>query len=100
MVCAMCPTFYILGFAITLRHLAVIPHKSPFKVKVLVQNDMVIILICAIGAFSVAGHIASPLSAGLFSKAIMQSVPIMLPYRTLPSATKLGTEFARVVCSY
>jgi carboxylesterase type B len=45
------------------------------------------------GAFCVMGHIVSPLSAGLFHKSIVQSIPLMLPYRTISSASTLGEHF-------
>ena len=49
------------------------------------------------GGASVAAHLVSPKSSGLFHRAIIQSNPYSLPYRN--DATSLGKNFAeKLVC--
>jgi acetylcholinesterase/cholinesterase len=46
------------------------------------------------GAMSVATHMSSPGSAGLFTRAIMMSEPFSIPWRDVPTATKYSQAFA------
>uniref|UniRef100_A0A6B2L1V8 Carboxylic ester hydrolase n=1 Tax=Arcella intermedia TaxID=1963864 RepID=A0A6B2L1V8_9EUKA len=45
------------------------------------------------GSSSTRAHLMSPLSAGLFHKAILQSDPLSLPFRDTADATTLGVTF-------
>jgi para-nitrobenzyl esterase len=49
------------------------------------------------GAFSVCSHLASPASAGLFHKAILQSGSCERPWPTLAGAEAQGDEFAEAL---
>ena len=48
------------------------------------------------GAISVAAHVASPLSQGLFDSVIIQSSPWTIPLRDLEDADYLGEQFIQV----
>jgi len=45
------------------------------------------------GGHSTAAHMISPKSKGLFRQAIIESMPVSLPFRTLESATAMGKRF-------
>lgn len=48
------------------------------------------------GAMSVAAHIQSPQSQGLFDSVIIESNPWAIPFRKLADADYLGEQFMRV----
>jgi carboxylesterase type B len=46
------------------------------------------------GAASTTAHLLSPLSAGLFAKAIIESNPVTLPFKTIEESRTLARVFA------